>query len=314
MVQSMDLNDFFKLLLHTPDFPDVPGIAFMSDSYPASFFVRLIALLKTKTACMSLDSELYKLADIKAQLETSFLGNRMLYLVKNIHELDAASKRAWISYSKTYQGPHCILFFTQANVENDRMLTVELPQFCDAMLYRLLYEYFYEGAQLDSSFVAKLFEHSQKITLDQACMLMGYQTVIGRKSDTFFKHWLARLVVPEKSLFTLSQYLFAKQPRLFLQHWQTLKSDFPEEFWVAYWSEQIWQAALFVARARTQGFDAAKKAAYRLPFSFINKDWRSHSQESLTQAHQFLYKLDYNLKNSAGTHGLELWHHTFLRK
>ncbi len=312
----MELDDFLKRMNDTPDFPGVAVIAFESAAYPSYFFSQLLTILKAKTACVSLDSETHKLADIKAQLETSFLGNRMVYWVKNTHALDAATKKSWLSYTKTYHGPHCMLYFRQDagtnKAENERMLAVELPEFIDANLYCLLYGHFYPAAQIDTAFVAKLFGHSQKISLDQACMLMGYQTVVGRKSDSFFSQWLSKLVVPEKSLFTLSQYLFAQQPKLFLQQWKALKNDFPDEFWVAYWSEQIWQATLFVSRARSQGFDAAKKGAFRLPFSFINKDWRKYSPESLTQEHQYLTKLDYNLKNSAGTHGLELWYHKFL--
>ena len=140
---------------------------------------------------------------------------------------------------------------------------------------------------------------------------MGYQSVIGRKSEAFFAQWLSKIITPNKSLFSLSQYLFARQSQAFLQQWKALKDDFPDEFWIAYWSEQLWQAALFVMRAKAQGYDAAKRGAFRLPFSFINKDWQKHNEQSLVAAHDALYKLDYNLKNSAGGHGLELWYAIF---
>ena len=310
----MQLPDFLKKIHEKPDLPDVAVVAYESATYPAYFFSLLLAIIKAKTSCVTLDSELHKLADIKAQLETSFLGSRMLYWVKNTHTLDAATRKSWLSYMKTYQGPHCVLFFVldAQNSDDERTLNVKLPEHVDAQLYALLYAHFYPTASLDTAFVTKIFGHNQKITLDQACMLMGYQTIVGRKSDTFFAQWLSKLVIPEKSLFTLSQYLFGQQSKLFLQQWRELKNDFPDEFWVAYWSEQVWQATLFVARAHTEGFDAAKKGAYRLPFSFINKDWRKYTQESLTAAHTALARLDYNLKNSGGTHGLEMWYHTFL--
>ena len=272
-------------------------------------------MLKVRVGYVSLDSEVFRLGEMKAQLETSFLGSRMLYLVKNIHTLDAAHTKSWLSYVKTYEGPHGILYWSEeAKVgDGDSHLLVELPEYCDPKMYGILYGYFYPGTQLDTSFVARLFDFNQKITLDEACLLMGYQSVVGRKSEGFFSQWLSKIIVPEKSLFVLSQHLFAQQPRLFLQQWKTLKGDFPNEFWVAYWSEQLWQASLFVMRARAQGFDAAKRGAYRLPFSFINKDWKKYEADGLIEAHQFLCKLDHNLKNSAGTHSLELWYQKFLK-
>lgn len=311
----MQLSEFIKLVNTNPDFPGVAVIAFEGETYPAYFFSKLLGVVKSKTACVSLDVELHKLADIKAQLETSFLGNRMLYWVKNTHDLDAAGRKAWLSYAKAYQGPHCMLYFSNAKgKEDERMLNVEVPEIISEHLYGLLYQSFYPGLAVDSAFVARLFDHSKKVSLDEACMVMGYQMVVGRKAEPFFDHWLSRLVVPEKSLFILSQHLFAQQPRSFLPLWKAIKNDFPDEFWVAYWSEQVWQASLFVMRAKSQGFDAAKKSAYRLPFSFINKDWKRYSAEGLSQAHQFIYKLDHNLKNSAGTHGLELWYQRFFHR
>lgn len=319
----MHITEFLRMFKDTPDLSGVFAVTFESESYPGYFFSQLLVLIKSHTTCVTLDSEQYKLGDIKAQLETSFLGSRMLYWVKNTHELDAVTKKAWASYMKNYQGPHCVMYWNAGSPDRvkteskepgflEPSLHVELPTLIDPTVYKALYEFFYPTASLDEAFVSRLFCQNQKITLDEACLLMGYQTVVGRKSETFFAQWLTKLITPEKSLFTLSQYLFARQPTLFLQQWKSIKNDFPDEFWVSYWSEQLWQAALFVMRAREQGYDVAKKAAYRLPFSFINKDWQKYSQQSLIHAHQFLYKLDYNLKNSAGTHGIELWYQKFL--
>lgn len=313
----MILSEFLKRLNAGPDFPGLAVIAFQAEAYPAAFFAQMIALLKSKTVVASLDLEQQKLGEIKAQLETSFLGSRMIYWVKNSHDLDAAGKKAWDGYVKTYTGPHCIAYASEkvsSKLTSEHAILVELPEYVDATLYSTLYSAFYPLAPVDQSFVIKIFSISPKVSLDKACQLMAYQPLLGARSEAFFKEWLSKLIAPEKSLFTLSQYLFAKQPKMFLEQWKAIKNDFPDEFWTVYWSEQIWQATLFVTRARSQGIAEAKKAAYRLPFSFINKDWQKYSHESLVQSHQFLTKLDYNLKNSAGTHGLELWFQKFMSK
>lgn len=310
----MHITEFLTLIKSAPAQTGASVVYFVSEGpYPAHFFSQLLGWLKARIPCVSLDSEQYKLADIKAQLETSFLGSSMFYWVKNIDELDAATQKAWLSYIKKYQGPHCVFYWSLMRHESSEgQLSIELPATVDQQLYKTLYTYFYPTSSFDETFVSRLYEQNQKLTLDDVCLLMGYQAVVGRKSENFFAHWLPKLITPEKSLFTLSQHLFARQPALFLQQWKSLKHDFPDEFWVAYWSEQLWQAAFFVMRARQQGYDVAKKAAYKLPFSFINRDWQKYSQESLIDAHQFLYRLDYNLKNSVGSQGIELWYQKFL--
>ena len=309
----MTLTQFFSLFQQT-DFKKYSVLAFKTDLFAASFFSNVHSLLKSHTSCVSLDVEQNKLMDIKAQLETSFLGNGQLYWVKNAHEFDTATKKAWLSYVSTYEGPHTIFYVTDgaAPQESERILLVEVPEYIDGALYAMLYGHFYPGIAFDASFITKILSLTKKLSLDKACMLMGYQTLIGRKHDAFFAYWLSKMIAPEKSLFTLSQHLFARQPKLFAQQWKSLKDDFPDEFWVAYWSEQVWQATLFVSRARSEGIEAAKKITSRLPFSFINKDWQKYTQEDLTHAHQALAVLDYRLKNSAGNCGLELWYQKLL--
>ena len=52
----------------------------------------------------------------------------------------------------------------------------------------------------------------------------------------------------------------------------------------------------------------AKKISYRLPFSFLNRDWRKFSLEELKGAHSFLYTLDYKLKNNCEPGYLDLFY------
>ncbi|MBA3751546.1 hypothetical protein H0X06_01925 [Candidatus Dependentiae bacterium] len=263
----------------------------------------------------SIDAEVTKLSDLKAHLEVSFLGNRLLYWIKGVTELPNAVKKAWASYSKTYQGPHCIVFFDESHavVSSSEYLVVEIPESVSVFLYKQLAQFFYPTILLDSFFLHALFERQLKVSLDEACMILGYHRVVGRNSDAFFKDWCGKLLIPEKSLFTLSQYFFAQQPKSFFKLWKNCYNDYPDEFWIAYWSELMWQSSLFVMRAHNLGIAEAKKVSYRLPFSFINKDWQRYSVESLTSAHQFLYTLDYTLKHGEHSFGLELFFHKFLR-
>jgi hypothetical protein len=55
----------------------------------------------------------------------------------------------------------------------------------------------------------------------------------------------------------------------------------------------------------------AKKAQYKLPFSFINRDWSSYSLDELRDAHHCLATLDYQLKNGSSDIGLEYFYTKF---
>lgn len=279
---------------------------------PAFFLAQLFnKLKKTENGFGVIDAEIRSLAEVQALLSMSFLGNRMLYAIKNISGLDAAQKKVWNAYLNKYQGPHSVLYFSSTAKEAEGTLIVELPEKVDRVVYRILSTYF-SATEQDQYFIEKLFQQEDTLTLDEACLLIGYHSVVGRKCESFFNEWFSRLVIPQKSLFTLSQYFFAQRPREFLELWKKFRDDLPDEFWIAYWSEQVWQAALFVMRARSKGIIEAKKGIYRLPFSFINKDWQKYTSESLTAAHSRLTMFDYLLKNGAGGHGLELWYHHFL--
>jgi hypothetical protein len=53
----------------------------------------------------------------------------------------------------------------------------------------------------------------------------------------------------------------------------------------------------------------AKKVGFRLPFSFMQRDWKKTSVHELIQAHDCIYALDYGLKN-----GGEFWMELFYTK
>ena len=109
---------------------------------------------------------------------------------------------------------------------------------------------------------------------------------------------LDRIVAPDYSLFMLSTFFFGKKKKSFFALWLGVKDLYPEAFWTSYWSEQIFRAYGYSQYAKRQDFTKAKKIGYRLPFSFIQKDWRSVEQSALVKAHQSIYSADWHAKNS----------------
>jgi hypothetical protein len=62
---------------------------------------------------------------------------------------------------------------------------------------------------------------------------------------------------------------------------------------------------LYIEYASQGDYAEAKKVGYKLPFSFIQRDWKNHSIEELKQAHQGIYELDYRIKNGGDESFLE---------
>ena len=65
---------------------------------------------------------------------------------------------------------------------------------------------------------------------------------MGNHYETFIDTWLDAFIVPETSLFTLSQHFFARSPQKFLSVWKAIAPSYAEQFWIAFWSEQLWRA------------------------------------------------------------------------
>ncbi len=311
----MQLKTALKQIQESPELPGLFVIAFQGYDHPSAFMGGFFSRLKALYGeLMFLDLEESTLNDCKAHLDMSFLGMRRLYVLRNFSSLDAASKKAWQAYLLSYAGPHGILFFeslgaaqksrkaapkksSTAWADSATQLVVDLPESVDRVLYTELFSFFYPGVVSDPAFTQSLFTQQQAVSLDDAFRMMSYQMVVGRKCNDFFTQWYSKVVMSEASLFTLSQYLLGRNPRLFLRQWKACKDDYPAEFWVAYWSDQIWQAAQFVAKAKTSGLEEARKGFYRLPFTFLNNDWRRYSPEVLVEAHNRLYDFDYASKN-----------------
>jgi DNA polymerase III delta subunit len=136
--------------------------------------------------------------------------------------------------------------------------------------------------------------------------------VLGKGSAQFSRDWLPDMIVPELSLFSLSQALFDRKPSSFFKLWKQFSQKYSVPFWITFWSEQLWRAYCYV-RLQKNGKEAeAKKIGYRLPFSFLNRSWRNYTLEELKTYHHLLYEIDYQVKNGGSAYALDLFYATML--
>ena len=125
----MNLNQFIELVQQSPDLSGRFVCTFQLREHSPLFFSRLFARLKAQSRDIaSLDCELAPLDAIKANLEMSFLGGRLVYFVKNVHTLEEAQKRSWESFVKKYAGPHCVIYAKlQARTSKAKTAAKEVP-------------------------------------------------------------------------------------------------------------------------------------------------------------------------------------------
>lgn len=256
---------------------------------------------------LSLDD--YNLEDLFAQLSITFLGQTSIYALKD-GDLSASHRKKIDSFLNEYSGPHTVYFFTSDTVYQKNALMLETV---------ITKKIFLELVALNNdlcvapNFIEKLFTLKASYTFDESLTLITYGHLLGARSEAFFTDWVNRILVDDISLFTLSHYFFAQQKNLLLQEWSRLKERYPVEFWIAFFSEQLWQAVLYNQYASRGKAAEIKRFTYRLPFSYLQKEWKKYSIEQLTAAHDFLYEVDHGQKNGYATTGIEILIHCALK-
>ncbi len=253
------------------------------------------------------------LNDIQAQLATSFLGTARLYWVKDVDELSAADRKHLESIISAYKGPHTLLYTTDQEPSKGAHSGLRVLRFDEkitALNYPYLYELIHSSPFTPTDFSKKMFEKCKAIDVDTACMLTYYQSMLGRQAEQFLGTWLSRIVRQEYSLFELSKYFFAKDYAAFLGLWKQVFMLYPPEFWIVYWSDQLWQALSFIVCQEQK----LKAPSYRLPFSFTQQGFRKYKTPELVRAHSFIYAFDYAFKHGSVTSnaGMELFCLKFL--
>jgi hypothetical protein len=298
-----------------PDFFENRSVICFRGTTPPSpmfFFSFLIKEFKDKSPIRveSLDLQDQDEATVKARLATSFLGSQTIYWLRDFDALDEKSFAAWKHYVSTYNGPNVILFFTTRDAPlRAQDLLVEVPCTIQKAAFVQMLEREKRGTAAHyAPIITELFTRVDSVSLDQAYALVRYINLVGTSQQEFITTWLDVLVIPEKSLFDLSTLFFAKDSKKFFIQWQKSADEYPAVFWATFWSEQIWRAYNFVLLSKQQQFALAKRVGFRLPFSFMQRDWKKHTPQELRDAHNFIYSVDFNLKNGCDDVALDLFY------
>lgn len=254
-------------------------------------------------------------SQVVSQLETSFLGMSLYYWLKGFDDIDLNYRSLLIDFLARYQGPHKIIMFL-SNGDIAKLAkhhsVISLVSTVDTSLFTAILNFFKKKTTTSIiKLVTHIMSNYSTIDLDQACMIMNYMQVMGR-SDESTQQLFEKILESERSLFILSQHFFSKDFPAFYALWSRFESEYPMTFWTTFWSEQLWRAYHAHYFLKQNNVSVAKSIGFRLPFTFMQRDWKKVTLKELKNAHQSIYELDLAYKNNVETQtGIDLFYSKF---
>ena len=315
----MLLRIFLESISSTKSLPTGKTFCFFAKKYPLLFFYHLISFFKNNSINIeSLDCKGADIASVKALLSTMSFSGKTVYYLENFSMLSTKKQQELLEYLSQYNGPHQLLLFsdntlveTLSKQSGMTMNIISLPEEIasrDLSVVRFLIT---ETSQSVALFTSQLVMQADRLSLDSACLFVHYELLLGKNTEEFFDQWMIHLIEPTSSLFVLSQHFFAKKNRLFFRQWSRMSEGYMPPFWATFWADQLWRAYVFCDLMKQKKYAESKKAQYKLPFSFINRDWSSYSLTELRNAHHFVSTLDFQFKNGCSDIGLDHFYTQF---
>ncbi len=323
----MKLEELFKKICDKSFWSDQNTLFFKGSNYPFLFINNLFKTLEEKniipTPFKNLIINSTDKIQVSGSLQQSFLGETTFYwLGEYKFKKTDKTKIKLIDFLLTYNGPNfAAIYINEEKLPAKTLKQIKSKSLQDKSLIELKEQIDFEDFKSMALFFGKninekklkiasqIFKNTKTIPLDAAISLMNYLELISVKmADSFYNYISSTLIQDNPSLTNLAEYFFAKNPEAFFSLWSKIYQDYPEMFWVAFWSEQIWKAHYVVKYLKQKNFTAARSLSFRLPYSFINKDWKKAELPSLQGCYKFLYSYDFALKTGSTFCALDLFY------
>jgi hypothetical protein len=310
-MHSYSLSDLKYFLKSAEIFEKVPVIFFVDTTGTSLVPSFLYQVVRTyHVACRVRDINSNENEMLVAELASTVLGERVCYILAGIQE---RLKKNTIPSLATYRGPHSIFCIVPELLPSLTVPVVTISTIiAPAQFLELNNLLFNEELTSLTPFMQQVFNRYKHISFQAAYALLSYQRCVPATDALFFDQWIEEIVVPEHSLFELSSAFFAKNCASALRLWHTIKDGYGAHFWPVYWSEQLFRAVVYRS-LKEQQVSIPPAVSYRLPFSFIQRDWRISTLPDLVRAHDLLYTFDQRLK-LGGTALFELLIATYCTK
>jgi len=282
-------------ILNSPELFGTKPVIFIVDktgtALVPSFLYQILYI--RKMLCRVRDVTATEPGALAAELSSTLLDSRLCYILYGVSE---RSKKNSCFNQEEYTGPHTLLCVVPEVPKKSSHPSLVVPALITLPLFSELTNLvFCEPVSTPTFFMQHLFSRHKQISFQAAYAFLFYQRFISGNDTLFFSEWVDRIVVSEESLFDLSSAFFSKQRARTFELWKRIKNLYPPAFWSVYWSEQLFRALLFCSLKEKQA-PISPTYSYRLPFSFIQRDWRSTNAHDLVEAHDMAYSFDQHSK------------------
>jgi hypothetical protein len=144
--------------------------------------------------------------------------------------------------------------------------------------------------------------------LDDSLIFIEHGACVGRKGLDSFASYSKNLLTSNVQMRDLSEFFWTKDAKKFFQAWSSLSAEYPEQFWVSYWSNQFFLAYFFIERASSGVKVTPVGQEHALSPNFTWKQgWKKYSKSDCVELHNRLYEVDCELKNGSSETALEMF-------
>ena len=332
----MKLIEFLEQIKQKKQLPTKQVTCFIGNDYPYLFFTKLFSFLDKKQSRLAqclpsrwLPSE-YKVLnfestdkkELQSSLSQTFLGNTSFYWLSNatVKSTDKKGTKL-LQFLTKYNGPHTIAFYLDKtkgskflknlNVNVSNVNVIEIDNDLDLTSIKKIFNFFeFKITYNKQKLFNKIFADTlSNFNLDQVCTLMQYFDLIGSKNTDEFVSYLSEIVnKTSPSLNLLGKYFFENKPQQFFNVWSKIEKNYPDIFWISFWSEKIYRAYFVVKFLKDKQEFKAKSLSFGLPYMFLKRDWKSFSLNILSNYHNFLYTNDFKIKTGSKFCFLDLFY------
>ncbi|MBT4595115.1 hypothetical protein HOD08_04545 [bacterium] len=239
-------------------------------------------------------------------MQQTFLMSRRLWWLGEVCTGAAAPKKQQAFFARVAQiNPIDIVIFFVSDTAKvpkqvlDKATVVDVPGYANFQNLRDVL-----GDKLNFDAMKSALRAVPKMTIDAACTMNFCASTVGAKSNGDFSEYAEKVCADEEGVgfFALVDAFFARDHKKFFEVWDKKASDYPDVYWIVFWSEKIWRACFFVDYMNKGRNAEAKRFSGGLSFGFARKGgYKNFTVKGLTSAYDMLYEMDRRIKMGGGT-------------
>lgn len=239
---------------------------------------------------------------ILPQLQQTILGQSSFFWLGDIDEnFPTKQSTLLIETLSKYNGDNRIALFAKEVPAKTLIATLPLPNEITLDDCIVLIKSFYPKMLNNEPkllAIEQLFRQNKTLPLNLLFNILDSLELVHSKNLGALLDYLTPSLPFNAELSQLSQAFFKRDPSFF-KTWQQLTNEYPPVFWLAFWGDQWWRAFHVVTFALQKNIVLAKKMGFKLPYSFITKEWQTYQPGYFQHLLAQLYTIDYNVKQGS---------------